>query len=110
MQLCVNINAGFTHILTMDLHQKEVQGFFNCPIDNLRAANFLIEFITHSVSLMTFISNSNTVCCCLSKADQRMKLSIVRLFIFSCRFAKYKELPAENIKIFSFSWCCINDF
>jgi ribose-phosphate pyrophosphokinase len=41
--------SGFSHILTMDLHQKEVQGFFNCPIDNLRASNFLIEYITHSV-------------------------------------------------------------
>lgn len=44
--MCV---SGFSHILTMDLHQKEVQGFFNCPIDNLRASNFLIEFITQSV-------------------------------------------------------------
>lgn len=41
--------SGFSHILTMDLHQKEVQGFFNCPIDNLRASNFLIEYITQSV-------------------------------------------------------------
>ena len=50
-KLC-DVNAGFSHILTMDLHQKEVQGFFNCPIDNLRASNFLIEFITQSVSLI----------------------------------------------------------
>jgi len=46
----------------MDLHQKEVQGFFNCPIDNLRASNFLIEFITQSVSLMNFFTN--VISCC----------------------------------------------
>jgi phosphoribosylpyrophosphate synthetase len=29
-------NAGLTHVITMDLHQKEIQGFFDCPVDNLR--------------------------------------------------------------------------
>ena len=29
-------NAGFDHIITVDLHQKEVQGFFECPVENLR--------------------------------------------------------------------------
>lgn len=28
--------AGLTHIITMDLHQKEIQGFFSFPVDNLR--------------------------------------------------------------------------
>jgi ribose-phosphate pyrophosphokinase len=37
--------AGFTHIITMDLHQKEIQGFFDCPIDNLRASPFLLQYI-----------------------------------------------------------------
>ncbi|ESN93914.1 hypothetical protein HELRODRAFT_87916 [Helobdella robusta] len=41
--------AGFTHIITMDLHQKESQGFFNCPVDNLRASNFLIQYIKESI-------------------------------------------------------------
>ncbi|MEQ2162016.1 Phosphoribosyl pyrophosphate synthase-associated protein 2, partial [Goodea atripinnis] len=30
--------AGLTHLITMDLHQKEIQGFFNIPVDNLRAS------------------------------------------------------------------------
>ena len=42
--------SGFSHIITMDLHQKEVQGFFDCPVDNLRASNFLIQYIKESVS------------------------------------------------------------
>lgn len=41
--------SGFSHIITMDLHQKEVQGFFDCPVDNLRASNFLIQYIKESI-------------------------------------------------------------
>lgn len=41
--------SGFNHIITMDLHQKESQGFFNCPVDNLRASNFLIQYIQESI-------------------------------------------------------------
>lgn len=41
--------AGFSHIITMDLHQKEVQGFFDIPVDNLRASPFLIQYIKESI-------------------------------------------------------------
>lgn len=34
----------------MDLHQKEIQGFFDMPVDNLRAAPFLINYIEHKVN------------------------------------------------------------
>lgn len=37
--------AGMDHMLTMDLHSKEVQGFYDCPVDNLRASPFLIQYI-----------------------------------------------------------------
>lgn len=37
--------AGMTHLITMDLHQKEIQGFFDMPVDNLRASPFLINYI-----------------------------------------------------------------
>lgn len=33
----------------MDLHQKEIQGFFNFPVDNLRASPFLIQYIQEEV-------------------------------------------------------------
>lgn len=36
----------------MDLHQKEIQGFFNFPIDNLRASPFLIQYIQEEVHLV----------------------------------------------------------
>lgn len=41
--------SGLTHIITMDLHQKEIQGFFNVPVDNLRASPFLIQYIVESI-------------------------------------------------------------
>ncbi|KAH7641013.1 phosphoribosyl pyrophosphate synthase-associated protein 2-like protein [Dermatophagoides farinae] len=41
--------SGFTHIITMDLHQKEVQGFFDIPVDNLRASPFLLQYIQESI-------------------------------------------------------------
>ncbi|XP_038569720.1 phosphoribosyl pyrophosphate synthase-associated protein 1-like isoform X3 [Micropterus salmoides] len=41
--------AGLTHIITMDLHQKEIQGFFNFPVDNLRASPFLIQYIREEI-------------------------------------------------------------
>lgn len=42
--------TGFSHIITMDLHQKEIQGFFHVPVDNLRASPFLVDYIQESVS------------------------------------------------------------
>lgn len=42
--------AGLSHIITVDLWQREIQGFFDVPIDNLRAMSFLIKYIQHSVS------------------------------------------------------------
>lgn len=41
---------GLTHLITMDLHQKEIQGFFNIPVDNLRASPFLLQYIQEEVS------------------------------------------------------------
>lgn len=43
-------SSGLTHVITMDLHQKEIQGFFECPVDNLRASPFLLQYIQESVS------------------------------------------------------------
>lgn len=47
--------SGLTHIITMDLHQKEIQGFFDCPVDNLRASPFLLQYIQESVSMLNFM-------------------------------------------------------
>lgn len=41
--------AGFNHIITVDMHSKESQGFFDSAIDNLRASPFLIQYIQESI-------------------------------------------------------------
>ncbi|KAF5403632.1 Phosphoribosyl pyrophosphate synthetase-associated protein 2 [Paragonimus heterotremus] len=37
--------SGINHVITLDLHSKEIQGFFDVPVDNLRASPFLIKYI-----------------------------------------------------------------
>uniref|UniRef100_H0XX51 Ribose-phosphate pyrophosphokinase N-terminal domain-containing protein n=1 Tax=Otolemur garnettii TaxID=30611 RepID=H0XX51_OTOGA len=41
--------AGLTHIITRALHQKEIQGFFSFPVDNLRASPFLLQYIQEEI-------------------------------------------------------------
>ncbi|KAL8587457.1 Phosphoribosyl pyrophosphate synthase-associated protein 2 [Nucella lapillus] len=71
--------AGFTHIITMDLHQKEVQGFFNVPVDNLRASTFLVDYIQNSIpdyrNAVIVARNANSVKRATSYAE-RLRLSI----------------------------------
>lgn len=33
----------------MDLHHKEIQAFFDCSVDNLRASPFIIQYILDSI-------------------------------------------------------------
>ena len=33
------------HLITMDLHQREIHGFFDCSVDNLRSSPFLLQHI-----------------------------------------------------------------
>ena len=53
LDCCFNIYplcwTGLTHIITMDLHQKEIQGFFDIPVENLRASPFLIDYVERLV-------------------------------------------------------------
>lgn len=42
-------NAGVNHLITMDLHHKEIQAFFDCSVDNLRASPFIIQYILDSI-------------------------------------------------------------
>jgi ribose-phosphate pyrophosphokinase len=37
--------AGADRVLTMDLHQGQIQGFFSIPVDELTAVNILVPYI-----------------------------------------------------------------
>ncbi|CAD5217549.1 unnamed protein product [Bursaphelenchus okinawaensis] len=41
--------AGATRVVTLDLYRKEIQGFFNIPVDNLRASPFLIQYVKENI-------------------------------------------------------------
>lgn len=37
--------AGCNHVITMDLHASQIQGFFNVPVDNLYAEPSTLQWI-----------------------------------------------------------------
>lgn len=39
------VNAGATHLITMDLHASQIQGFFDIPVDHLSARPLLVEAV-----------------------------------------------------------------
>ena len=41
--------AGCNHIITMDLHASQIQGFFNVPVDNLYAEPTSVKWIRENV-------------------------------------------------------------
>lgn len=41
--------AGADHVITMDLHASQIQGFFNVPVDNLCAEPILLNYIKTQV-------------------------------------------------------------
>eukprot|EP00088_Acartia_fossae_P038413 TRINITY_DN3980_c0_g1_i10.p1 TRINITY_DN3980_c0_g1~~TRINITY_DN3980_c0_g1_i10.p1 ORF type:complete len:375 (-),score=93.20 TRINITY_DN3980_c0_g1_i10:503-1591(-) len=43
------VKAGFSHIITVDLHSKESLGFFSCRMDNLRTSPFFLNYIVESI-------------------------------------------------------------
>lgn len=71
--------SGLTHIITVDLHQKEIQGFFDIPVDNLRASSFLIEYIQANIpdfrNAIIVARNPNSVKWVTSLAE-RLRLNI----------------------------------
>ena len=41
--------AGVKHVITVDLHASQMQGFFKCPIDNLHAEPLIARWIRDNV-------------------------------------------------------------
>jgi len=41
--------AGISHVITIDLHASQMQGFFKCPVDNLRAEPLIVRWIRMNV-------------------------------------------------------------
>ncbi|KAK9384080.1 phosphoribosyltransferase-like protein [Kockiozyma suomiensis] len=41
--------AGCNHVITMDLHASQIQGFFDVPVDNLYAEPSVLKYIRESI-------------------------------------------------------------
>ncbi|KAL7933567.1 5-phospho-ribosyl-1-pyrophosphate synthetase [Trichoderma chlorosporum] len=41
--------AGVKHIITVDLHASQMQGFFRCPVDNLHAEPIIAKWVKRNV-------------------------------------------------------------
>lgn len=41
--------AGCDHVITMDLHDPQFQGFFDIPVDNLFSHPLIIKWIQHKI-------------------------------------------------------------
>ncbi len=41
--------AGADHIITMDLHASQIQGFFDIPVDNLYAEPAVLKWIRENI-------------------------------------------------------------
>ncbi len=48
--------AGANRVISMDLHNGQLQGFFNIPVDNIYASSVFLNYI------MDNFKNSNTIC------------------------------------------------
>lgn len=43
------LSTGADHIITMDLHDSQFQGFFDCPVDNLRSMPLMLKYIQENI-------------------------------------------------------------
>ncbi|RWA08059.1 hypothetical protein EKO27_g7054 [Xylaria grammica] len=51
MELLIMIHtAGCNHVITMDLHASQIQGFFNVPVDNLYAEPSVLRYIRENLN------------------------------------------------------------
>ncbi|PVU86035.1 hypothetical protein BB559_006705 [Furculomyces boomerangus] len=42
--------AGADHVITMDLHASQIQGFFDCPVDNLYGEPSILRYIKENIT------------------------------------------------------------
>lgn len=43
------VTSGCDHLITMDLHASQIQGFFDIPVDNLYSEPLMIKYIKSSI-------------------------------------------------------------
>jgi ribose-phosphate pyrophosphokinase len=82
--------AGADHIITMDLHASQIQGFFDIPVDNLFAEPAILKYIKES------IPNLQTACIVSPDAGGAKRVTSIADRL-NCEFALiHKERKRAN--------------
>ena len=79
--------AGADHVITMDLHASQIQGFFNIPVDNLFAEPLLLRYIRENIpdfrSAVIVSPDAGGAKRCTSIADRLdLDFALVKIIIF----------------------------
>ncbi|CAF4519188.1 unnamed protein product [Rotaria sp. Silwood1] len=93
------VKAGLTHLITVDLHQKEIQGFFDIPVDNLRASSFLLDYIQQQIPdwrNSVIVARTPNQAKRVTGFAQRLKLNIAVIHGSQEREADSEETDGRN--------------
>ena len=52
--------VGVSHLITLDLHTPQIQGFFSCPVDNLSTIHLFADYYTKKLRALK-VDSSNVV-------------------------------------------------
>ena len=61
--------AGCNHVITMDLHASQIQGFFNVPVDNLYAEPSSVKWIRENLIMQSTEDGEKKVDCVIVSPD-----------------------------------------
>jgi len=81
--------AGAQRILTVDLHSAQIQGFFDCPVDNLYALPVILEYLKNKELEDTIVVSPD------AGGVERARLLANKLGVGLAII--YKKRPAPNV-------------
>lgn len=93
------VKAGLTHLITVDLHQKEIQGFFDIPVNNLRASPFLLDYIQEQIPdwrNAVIVARKAVQTKRVTGFAERLKLNIAVIHGFQDRESESEEADGRN--------------
>ena len=93
------VKAGLTHLITVDLHQKEILGFCDISVENLRASSFLIDYIQEQIPdwrNSVFVARRPNQTKRVTGFAERMKLNIAVIHGSQDRESETEEADGRN--------------
>ncbi len=88
-------NAGATRVITFDIHSEQISGFFDIPIDNLRAYGIIAKEIqTMNIEDLTIVSPDHGG---VVRARQLAKILDVPMAVIDKRRTGHNEAEAQFV-------------